>query len=499
MAIGAFGEPGVIDAIRELSRADPLTVIVGAGVSVESGLPTWDRLVSSLLERAALSRGLGPEEARGFDRWTREREDLTGAGEVAREMIGKSGFRAALREALYGDTSEPIPGETASAVAGLVLQSTRRDVEIVTTNYDTLLERAIERALNARGESETTVRPVAAPSAVSDDEIAVRHVHGMLSHGGKQQGRLVLSDRDYHLMQESDAWQERLFRDLLNNSTCLFVGTSLTDPNLLRYLYRSGHKRRHFAVFVRQDDATLYDDSSESVRELREASQAAKWKAVNVHPVVLDYYSLSAQFVWEVLAARSPGYLPLPGRIARWRDELDHTILTLRQPYFDRHQDRLHQVVHEALSGALTLVHGDGHRRGPGERIGMSVWVLDPVTESLVNWASADRVWRDPKTLEPVPIRWASDFVATQAFCSGSLVSQPTNQHVTSRWNHVIGFPIYVHLDEGRLPVGAITLASTAERDRSLWFRGETVVRNKVIPELEYIGESLLNPWAIAA
>jgi len=46
----------------------------------------------------------------------------------------------------------------------------------------------------------------------------------------------------------------------------------------------------------------------------------------------------------------------------------------------------------------------------------LSLWVYDPGSESLTNWASADRVWRDPKTMEPLQVDWRSEFVSVQAF-----------------------------------------------------------------------------------
>ena len=38
-------------------------------------------------------------------------------------------------------------------------------------------------------------------------------------------------------MQDRHRWQEKYMRRRLESTTCLFIGTSLSDPNLLRYLY----------------------------------------------------------------------------------------------------------------------------------------------------------------------------------------------------------------------------------------------------------------------
>jgi hypothetical protein len=304
-----------------------------------------------------------------------------------------------------------------------------------------------------------------------------------------------LSDSDYHLMQDPGAWQESYFKRQLGSSTCVFVGASLTDPNLLRYIYRSGRgASRHYAVFVRQGDSSFYDSAADDVVALREQSQIAKWRAVNIEPILFDHYAQSAQFFWEVVAARrNKPYASLSDRLSRWRTEVEAVLPTERQAFMET-QDQLQRFMSKVLAGTKKLLNGAGHRLQEGEKLGVSLWIYEPAKDKLINWASADRAWRDPNTLEPTPIHWSSDFVAAQAFCAGSMVSQSTSKHVVSRWNHVIGFPIYLHRPDGRLPIGVVTLASTESIERSLLKRGAATVRSSAIPAIEQDVSSLLDP-----
>lgn len=122
------------------------------------------------------------------------------------------------------------------------------------------------------------------------------------------------------------------------------------------------------------------------------------------------------------------------------------------------------------------------------------------MAESLTNWASSDRVWRDPTTMEPLPIDWTSDFVSTQAFCAGSLVVRSTERYVATRWNHVIGSPIYLETELlGRLPIGAVTIASTASAPESALYRGLSTLRRKSFPAVESVLAGLLDPDAVTA
>jgi hypothetical protein len=118
-----------------------------------------------------------------------------------------------------------------------------------------------------------------------------------------------------------------------------------------------------------------------------------------------------------------------------------------------------------------------------GERLQCSLWVYAPDRQELVNWASSDRVWRDPSTLEPVAIAWDSDFVSVRAFTSGSVVSYSTAQYVVSRWNHVVGAPIHLETDQyGRIPVGVLTIASSAGEHSSALHRGMSFLRAEILP-----------------
>lgn len=428
MSFAEFGNENIDRTIQELARSDNLTLVVGAGASVESGLPTWPRLVGHLLTRAAQQRELDNNDQQAFVEWTMGREDVTGAGEVARYLLGKE-FRDALHAGLYAGVEELTPGETARALATLVIDRADKVDEVVTTNYDSLLEQALRREIAQREMVGLSIGRLVSSERAKSGMIGVRHVHGVLTEGNLQAGTLILSNRDYFAMQDPKAWQESFFRDRLATSTCLFIGASLTDPNLLRYIYRSDRGSGHFAVFVRQDDSSLYDQSGPKVIGLREESQLRKWRGVGIEPILFDHYAQSAQFVWEIVAASQPTrYVPLTKRLATWSNEVS-SILPITAIAFKETQDRLQRLLANLLSGTKQLINGEGHRLRRGEKLGMSMWVYDPGTDTLVNWASADRIWRDASTLEPTGVHWSSQFIAARAFCAGSMVSQSTSEH----------------------------------------------------------------------
>ena len=79
-------------------------------------------------------------------------------------------------------------------------------------------------------------------TAVCDENAKIRrgslpiyHVHGDLKRGGGPKTRIILAEDDYHEdLVAPYSWSNMLQSSLLTRSTCIFVGTSMTDPNLRR-------------------------------------------------------------------------------------------------------------------------------------------------------------------------------------------------------------------------------------------------------------------------
>jgi hypothetical protein len=91
-------------------------------------------------------------------------------------------------------------------------------------------------------------------------KVPVHHVHGVISdstHGQYTGEEIVLSMEEYfHNMAKPFSWQTTVQLNALIGGTCLFVGTSLTDINMLRMLtYARDEKKagRVFALLAREE------------------------------------------------------------------------------------------------------------------------------------------------------------------------------------------------------------------------------------------------------
>lgn len=128
--------------IERLASAERLTFVIGAGASMEAGLPSWGDLVRAVLEATAPT-SLGESDRIAWLDAAAE-SGLLGMAATARALArSDKAFVKCLRHHLYrGEEPEHFdPGPLAYEVAAW-----KRDypeIQLATFNYDELLERAL--------------------------------------------------------------------------------------------------------------------------------------------------------------------------------------------------------------------------------------------------------------------------------------------------------------------------------------------------------------------
>jgi hypothetical protein len=487
-----FSRPETKQAIEDIANAKRLTIFVGAGASSEVGLPNWHELMTRLLTRVGRSENLTGTELEAFLTWAIASEGLPAVGSIARAAFGNR-FQRELRRSLYESVREPLlPGATARAVAEIC--SLWGDTcEVVTTNYDDLLESALASAIPRSKVQSRTDEYDGVPGVVE-----VRHLHGIMTPSSTR-GRLILSEADYYRGANPDAWQETFFRKRFGDSTCLFIGSSMSDPNLLRYLYRHSRKRQVVILLVRQADTWPGAESLESpIRLARERVALLRWQEVRVTALHTDFYNQSAQFLWEVARRRKLGrsYESYGTRIDRWASYTADNILRLDdQSAFAESQDRLQQQARAWLKTVVEIIERSTHLASD-ERLAIHLWTRDPNARSLIMAVSSDRSWRDPKILRPQKIALPSTWAAVNAFCRGVPCVWQVDQ-VASKWGYIRAIPI--HIEEkplGRLPVGVVCIASTQPANLSALARLKPADMDAVSVYLTENAADLLTPLA---
>ena len=460
MTFAAFRFQEVHAALQRLAEAESLTIVVGAGVSVEASLPSWGGLVERIVDRVA-RRQFTTAESEQAQRWvaeTMQRDELVGAAAVAAAMSSEEQLQSWIATELYGGDG-PLafsPGPIAREIARLRF-ALGGQIRIVTLNYDDLLERALEDA--GGGENVTVIAAEHEPP--DQDELSVTHLHGFVGRAGTR-GPLVLSEEQYQAMLQAETWQARLMVEALRDTTCLFLGTRLTDSNLLRYLYASGEEedRRHHVVFVRQDG---YDHLPEKVRRVREKAARERWARRGVRAIFLDHFGDVAQFVYEIGRRRELGadYRSVDARAMTWIARVERELLgTINDEAFRRSQPELSARLRDALDSALRAATEAG-ADFTAEALGVGLWLADQRGLHITNWVTSDRAYQQLATIVPVPVERATNWVSVDSFRRGVRVQEALDVYA-SRWRYVRGLPLLVEDAEyGRLPIGCMTITST--------------------------------------
>jgi SIR2-like protein len=451
----ATGKSGGLDeAIEAIAGHEgDITMFVGAGVSAESELPSWDELVRALLTGADLGDELSDEDRELWIQATIEQGPLAAAAIARAHHPDELAFRQALRDALY-DGRPPgdyLPGALATQIALLKRQLGPR-LRLVTANYDGLLEAALSRA---------ELRPVSyvRNRREPDHGAAVWHLHGRLMRNAADTewvkvGRLVLTEGDYADSTHSK-WPEEFVAQCLEESLCVFVGLSMTDPNFIRWLYRYKNTEcKHLAVFVRQASAAAND----AVRSSLEGSAAARWERAGVRPIWTNYFGEVAQFVHEVgLRNAKSAPIGFPDRAARCLETARTTLMpTDPRPFVEAQEDLsrwLLQQIDEVKAAAKEL-----KVRLDNEDLGLGLWVANHAKGIAELWGTSEQVWLDPRAIEARPMHVDSRWVGVLAIMQGVAVEQDPAVY-TTRWRFIRGIPIVVQKPD-RCLVGSMTLTS---------------------------------------
>jgi hypothetical protein len=91
MASDFFDEDTVNTVLTRLAEAERLTVFVGAGASMEVGLPSWGGLIDRLLRRVAVDYGLVGQQVDEFTaNVLAESDGVIGAATVIRQHFNSS-------------------------------------------------------------------------------------------------------------------------------------------------------------------------------------------------------------------------------------------------------------------------------------------------------------------------------------------------------------------------------------------------------------------------
>ncbi|MDR3710048.1 MAG: TIR domain-containing protein [Capsulimonadaceae bacterium] len=247
-----------LEKLREEFAKGNLSLFCGAGISISAGIPGWSVLLKHLISQLFSRVG----EKTAID--TRSSvvdvyQHFFNLPPVVIAQYLKNGlgrdFKETVRRALYA--GDPTSSPLIDAICELCRpQRERKSLSsIVTFNFDDLVEQNLGRnRIRYRSIYREGQRTVSS-------ELPIYHVHGFLPREGAldETQDLVFSSDAYHTQFiDPFSWSNLTQLNHLSQNTCLFVGLSMTDPNLRRLLDVSMRKNpektlNHFVFRKRYD------------------------------------------------------------------------------------------------------------------------------------------------------------------------------------------------------------------------------------------------------
>jgi NAD-dependent SIR2 family protein deacetylase len=278
--------PDVPDELIRAQLAGDVVLVIGAGVPQRVGLPSFAQLVARVYERLGQAwPGTADSLAdiAEVDAWNRKEWDRT-LGLLEQRLVYPNPNRPESTSIVRQAVAEILtPPRGRSGTHQDILQISRDAFgrpRVVTTNFDTLFERAWR---TSRPDPLVSSLGPGLPAVGSSDFQGVIHLHGRIADARLRLGAssLVLTSGDFGEAYLRSGWASRFVYDLLRRYTLVFVGYSADDPPMRYMLEATEAGRLHFPDLRRAYAFASFGDDADS----DEGSVRARWRAKGLVPI----------------------------------------------------------------------------------------------------------------------------------------------------------------------------------------------------------------------
>ena len=294
-----------LEQLKSEYENDNIVLFLGAGASSDAKIATWDTLISKLfvllIDKRLNAKQIQIEED---DKKKISEKILSqnGNSPLLQTRFLRTGFESdfeeSVRDILYSNADKT--SKLLEEIGQLCIPNRGKlgIRAIVNYNFDDLVEKNLKR-LRVKYHS------IYGEGMVPDsDELGIYHVHGFLpqekeDYDNLTRSLLVFSEEGYHkLMLEPYNWANISQLNYMINNTCVFIGLSMTDPNMRRLLEIAAQKKidnneecQHYAImrrFTIEDSSG--NDSIKSFERVNESLQEAFFKELGVNIIWVDKF-----------------------------------------------------------------------------------------------------------------------------------------------------------------------------------------------------------------
>lgn len=223
-------------------------LFAGAGTSVDAGLPMWNELLRNMIDELDNRVILEDDIKNELFALLKEGRNLIVA-EYCRTRLGEQLFGEFIHNSLKTKNRRSVIHEILSEIPFSA---------VLTTNYDSFLEkyRRDARVILPKELSELGYQGI---KRIAEDSIPIVKLHGSFDNPNS----IIFSDTDYRKALYSSTEYRRAVSQLIEDKSCLFIGFSLIDNNILAFLQSILEKsnsfaRKHYIISFRAGKVIQY-------------------------------------------------------------------------------------------------------------------------------------------------------------------------------------------------------------------------------------------------
>lgn len=483
-----FHRPSTEAYINELASLSGVTLYTGGAISTEVHAPLSDTLVAAALKerlRHGMSELNGPQRKRVINALMRAYPPAH-LGSIAREFVREQ-IEADLTDvdALEEEAQSVFAREFGDAliaghdtggflalgigVLALTLRKQGRDpVRVLTTSYDDEITEAEARVKNYFKDLQDFAfvpRPLEQSEEAEAKSVPLYRLNGHVRGGGAPDA-LIVGEADALTGHYEDRGH-RIER-ALTETACIFVGTELTEPDVLSKLVNSpcpeGLPR--YAVILRPD--LDLDSEDEEAKALNLA--ARRFLHLGVVPIMIDFPHQAPQFLIEValrLQQGEDGYRSYATRLQDWWKAWEKKFgFASGRRRAEGRRDRelqeewmkeLEKIRHTVARKHLEIAAGDD------EQIELEVWIRHPDERSLILWSTSDGLWLNSYTADRCYIHKGDDIPVQRSFREGTPVFGRVDPP-RGGWRYQLSIPLVLRRHPWHhLPVGVVNILSSRD------------------------------------
>lgn len=244
------------EQLKESLSKKKISFSLGAGVSISYKIPSWENLIKNFYDKLQLDGKVSDVDA--------VKNKIGNTSIINGQFVEENtkDFFKMLHKEFYDSNITPyITDNTTLALLAKIVKklATARRFNVVTYNYDDILEKLLDELLIQYNVVYSNAQNIS-------DDLTIYHVHGYLPRETNAADRedykksIVFSETAYYkVYNDPFNWSHILQQNIYRENTFLFLGCSLSDPYLRRILDTTKSKDRPHFCFMLTDGLNKFD------------------------------------------------------------------------------------------------------------------------------------------------------------------------------------------------------------------------------------------------